>query len=150
MTVESNTWRTHRAGGHAPALKRFDHTSFRSAASGAFSNGSWCDVANLIVGAFLFSSPWVLGFGGPVTNVATRTAGVLGAVIAVTSVAALRAFEAWEEYILVLASALAILSPAFIDLPGSAAVTVGLSGIATLALASSRLWLLRQTAPDVR
>ncbi|MGJ5139018.1 SPW repeat domain-containing protein [Bradyrhizobium oligotrophicum] len=139
MTVEGNTWRTHRAGVHAPALKRFDHTSFRTAVRAAFFNGAWCDVVNVLVGAFLFSSPWVLGFGGPVTNTATQTAGVLGAVIAVTSVAALRAFEAWEEYILVLASALAILSPAFIDQPGSAAVTVGLSGVATLALASSRI-----------
>lgn len=113
-------------------------------------NGAWCDVATLVVGAFLFSSPWVLGFGGPVTNTATQTAGVVGAVIGVTSVAALTAFEAWEEYILVLASASAILSPAFVDLPGSAAVTVALSGVATLALATLRLWLLRQTAPALR
>ncbi|CCD90811.1 membrane hypothetical protein [Bradyrhizobium sp. ORS 375] len=150
MTVESNAWRSHSASVCRPVSERFKPHSVRRTAKAVFFNGSWCDVANLIVGAFLFSSPWVLGFGGPVTNTATRTAGVLGAVIAVTSVAALRAFEAWEEYILVVASALAILSPAFIDLPGSAAVTVGLSGIATLALASSRLWLLRQTAPAVR
>ncbi|GLH76606.1 hypothetical protein SSBR45G_15140 [Bradyrhizobium sp. SSBR45G] len=75
---------------------------------------------------------------------------MLGAVIGVTSVAALTAFEAWEEYILVLASMAAILSPAFIELPGSAAVTVALSGVATLALATWRLWLLRQTAPALR
>ncbi|WP_284417769.1 MULTISPECIES: SPW repeat protein [unclassified Bradyrhizobium] len=150
MTVESNAWRSRTARVHAPVQSRFGTISVRRTARAASVNGAWCDVATLFVGIFLFSSPWVLGFGGPVTNTSTQTAGVLGAVIGVTSVAALTAFEAWEEYILVLASMAAILSPAFIELPGSAAVTVALSGVATLALATWRLWLLRQTAPALR
>ncbi|XUM21564.1 SPW repeat domain-containing protein [Bradyrhizobium oligotrophicum S58] len=150
MTVESNPWRAHRAGALAPALKRFENSSVKKAAKGAFLTGIRCDVANLLVGAFLFSSPWVLGFGGSTPNAATQTAGVLGAVIGVTSFAALAAFEVWEEYILVLASAAAILSPVLIGLAALPAVTIALSGVAALALAVSRLWLLRRAAPALR
>ena len=150
MTAESNDWRPHRAGAFAPVLKRVEKISVKKTAKGAFLTGIWCDVANLFVGAFLFSSPWILGFGGPVPNTATQTAGVLGAVIGVTSFAALAAFEAWEEYIIVLASAAAILSPVLIGLAILPAVTVALSGVAALVLATSRLLLLHRAARALR
>jgi hypothetical protein len=146
MTVESNAWRPRRVDALWPVLKRVEGISVKQIAKGAFLAGIWCDVANLFVGAFLFSSPWILGFGGPTPNTATQTAGVLGAVIGVTSFAALAAFEVWEEYILLLASAAAILSPVVIGLAGLPAVTVGLCGALAFALAASRLLLLRHAA----
>ncbi|WP_316239111.1 SPW repeat protein [Bradyrhizobium sp. SZCCHNR1015] len=145
MTIEGNA-SPHRAGAHAPGLKRIERVPVKHTVRRAFLAGIWCDLASLVVGAFLFSSPWILGFGGPAPNTATQTAGVLGAVIGVTSFAALAAFEVWEEYILLLASAAAILSPLVIGLAGLPAVTVGLSGVMAFALATSRLLLLRRAA----
>src|SRR5262249_9206838 len=57
-----------------------------------WSNAKLCDVANLILGAFLLLSPWIIIYSGrPAQN-----AVISGAVIAVLSIAALAAFAQWE------------------------------------------------------
>ena len=52
-----------------------------------WTNAKLCDVANLILGAFLFFSPWVLGFQG-------TTAMTVHVLIGI-AVAALAAIEIW-------------------------------------------------------
>jgi SPW repeat-containing protein len=38
-----------------------------------WTNAKLCDVANLILGAFLFVSPWIFGFGAGLTSQKTST-----------------------------------------------------------------------------
>ena len=53
-----------------------------------WTNAKWCDVANLVLGAFLFFSPWVLGFQG------TTNAMTIHVVVGI-AVAVLAAIELW-------------------------------------------------------
>ena len=52
-------------------------------------NERTCDVLNLILGAFLLISPWVVGFE---SGLQTQNAVICGLIIAVLSIAALSAF----------------------------------------------------------
>jgi hypothetical protein len=72
-----------------------------------WTNARLCDVANLILGAFLFLSPWIFTFPGP----ASQNAYVSGLAIAVLSIAALAAFAVWEEWVNLLVGLWLILSP---------------------------------------
>jgi hypothetical protein len=87
-----------------------------------------CDAANLVVGAGLFLSPWVLGFGARTPNVPTQAAAVSGAFIAVLSFAALYAFEVWEEWLILLAALGATVSPWIFHFAGTTAATTLLAG----------------------
>ncbi|WP_316978245.1 SPW repeat protein [Shumkonia mesophila] len=60
----------------------------------------WRDIANLIIGGWLFVSPWVLT-DAPVPA-ATWNAYGMGVVIAVFAVLALLDFHEWEEWLSVL------------------------------------------------
>jgi SPW repeat len=60
-----------------------------------WTNAKLCDVANLILGAFLFLSPWIFGFGGT----AAGNANIAGIVMAALAIAALAAFAVWEEWL---------------------------------------------------
>ncbi|MFQ5774833.1 MAG: SPW repeat protein [Kiloniellaceae bacterium] len=56
----------------------------------------WQDSTNLVLGVWLFVSPWVLQF---IANErAMWNAFVLGVIIAVAAIAALVAFHEWEEW----------------------------------------------------
>src|SRR5258708_39086517 len=59
-----------------------------------WTNAKLCDVANLILGAILFFSPWIFGFDA---GKASDNAHIAGIVIAVLAGAALGAFAIWEE-----------------------------------------------------
>ena len=61
-----------------------------------WTNTKLCDAANLILGAFLFVSPWVFGFPA---GSASENAYIAGIVIAVLAIAALAAFAVWEEWL---------------------------------------------------
>ena len=63
---------------------------------GKWRNPATCDVANLILGALLFISPWVFHFS-PGAESWNAWAG--GGVIVLLSIAALSAFAEWEEWI---------------------------------------------------
>lgn len=56
----------------------------------------WQDGANLALGAWLFASPWILGFTGSIS--AMWDALVFGAIIAVAALAALIDRHIWEEW----------------------------------------------------
>lgn len=76
------------------------------------------DWANLLLGGWLFFSPWVLGFAGAAggdgtatSSVAASNAWALGLVIAALSLAALVRNQPWEEWLNSLAGLWMILSP---------------------------------------
>jgi SPW repeat len=58
---------------------------------------SWQDVGNLVLGAWLFISPWILGFSALSTP--AINAWVFGAIVALLALAALYAYQKWEEWL---------------------------------------------------
>src|SRR5260221_963717 len=92
-----------------------------------WTNAKLCDVANLILGAILFFSPWVFGFdSGP----ASGNAHIAGIVIAVLAVAALSAFPIWGGWLHLLVGFLTLGLPRllrFEGLPTAMMVPVAIS-----------------------
>ena len=60
-------------------------------------NARWQDVANLVLGAWLFISPWVLRFSDA-GKVATN-AWIFGIIIALLALSAIFAYQRWEEWL---------------------------------------------------
>ena len=111
-----------------------------------WSNAKLCDVANLILGAFLFFSPWIFGFAaGP----ASQNAHVAGIVIAVLAIAALAAFAVWEEWLNLIAGLWTLVAPWVLGFQGATKeMTVHvIVGIAVAVLAAIELWIMSQTPP---
>jgi len=69
----------------------------------------WRDIADLILGAWLFVSPWVLT-DAPVPAAAWN-AYVMGALIAAAAVIALVTFHEWEEWLSLLFAIWLVASP---------------------------------------
>jgi hypothetical protein len=61
----------------------------------------------LILGAFLFLSPWIFGFGGT----AAGNAYIAGTVIAALALAALAALAVWEEWLNLIVGLWTLVSP---------------------------------------
>ncbi len=110
-----------------------------------WSNEKFCDVANLILGAILFASPWIFGFA---SGAPSQNAWVSGIVIAVLSIAALAAFAVWEEWLNLVVGLWVIASPWILKFEGTTAMTAHVViGIIVAALAAIELWLLNQNPP---
>jgi len=60
-------------------------------------NARWQNVANFVLGAWLFISPWVLGFSDA-GKVATK-AWIFGIIIALLALTAIFAYQRWEEWL---------------------------------------------------
>jgi len=60
-------------------------------------NARWQNVANFVLGAWLFISPWVLGFSDA-GKVATN-AWIFGIIIALLALTAIFAYQRWEEWL---------------------------------------------------
>jgi SPW repeat len=106
-----------------------------------------CDVANLMLGAVLFFSPWVfdLSRGAP-----WQTASVVGIIIAVLSIAALAAFAVWEEWLTLIAGLALIVSPWLLGFQDGDAMTIDVViGIIVAALAAFEVWFTRETLPAI-
>ena len=108
------------------------------------------DWINLICGALLFVSPWVLGFADNV--MATRTAWVGGVVIAIMGIAALVQFAEWEEWVALIAGVLMIIAPWVL---GFAAVTYAVwtcvvLGIVVAVASVSEIWMVHHPAMTAR
>jgi hypothetical protein len=101
-----------------------------------------CDVINLILGAFLFISPWLLAFA---PGAESWNGWVTGAVIAVLSIAALAAFAEWEEWLNLIVGLWAIVSPWVLHFSGdtNAMRTFVIVGIAVAVLAAIEMWMHR-------
>src|SRR5258707_9405387 len=110
-----------------------------------WTNATYCDVANLILGAVLLFSPWMFGFeAGKVSANATIT----GIVIAVLAIAALAAFAVWEEWLNLIVGLWALVSPWVLGFQGTTAMTVHVViGAAVAILAAIELWIMSQTPP---
>jgi SPW repeat len=60
-------------------------------------NMRWQDVVNFLLGVWLFISPWVLGFSK--AGVVATNAWVFGIIIAGLALAAMLAYQTWEEWL---------------------------------------------------
>src|SRR5262249_7041950 len=69
----------------------------------------WQDAVNVILGIWLFISPWVLGYSG--AEAQAWNAWIVGVIVFVLSIASLAQFQKWEEWINVLLGIWLILSP---------------------------------------
>jgi hypothetical protein len=112
----------------------------------SWSNTKLCDVANLILGAILFFSPWIFGFA---TGMASQNAYVCGIIIAVLSIAALAAFAVWEEWINLIVGLWVLVSPWAL---GFAATREAMQvhvviGVLVAVLAAIELWIMHQNPP---
>jgi hypothetical protein len=111
-----------------------------------WSNAKLCDVANLILGAFLFFSPWIFGFDA---GKMTQNAAIAGIVIAALAIAALAAFAVWEEWLNLVVGLWVLVSPWVLAFQGNhAAVAIHvIVGAAVAVLAAVELWLMSQNPP---
>jgi SPW repeat len=57
----------------------------------------WQDVVNLLLGAWLFISPWVLGFN--TAGIVATNAWVFGIIVAGLALSAILAYQQWEEWL---------------------------------------------------
>ena len=112
----------------------------------------WQDWLNLLIGIWLFISPWVLGFAGSEFS-ASWNAWILGVAIVVFSAIAVSIPQAWEEVINILLGIWMVISSWVIGVTSRAVETntviVGLLVIlfAAWAMAMNRDW--RNKAPTV-
>jgi hypothetical protein len=111
-----------------------------------WSNAKLCDVANLILGAFLFFSPWIFGFeAGKMSQNAT----IAGIVIAVLAIGALAAFAVWEEWLNLIVGLWTLVSPWVLGFQGSMRpMTVHvIVGALVAILAAIEIWIMSQNPP---
>jgi hypothetical protein len=112
-----------------------------------WSSVRFCDVANLILSGILFFSPWMFGLsaGAP-----WQTASVAGILIAVLSIAALAAFAVWEEWFILIAGLVLIVSPWLLGFQDSDAMRIDVAiGIVVAALAAIEVCLTRNERPRI-
>src|SRR4030088_50228 len=110
-----------------------------------WTNAKLCDVANLILGAFLFVSPWIFGFDA---GRASENATIAGIAIAVLAIAALAAFAVWEEWLNLIVGLWTLVSPWVLGFQGTTAMTVHvIIGAAVAILAGIELWILSHNPP---
>ena len=94
----------------------------------------WQDVINLLVGLWLIISPWAVSYSGDERAMANAV--IFGIIVAVLSVAALTAFQEWEEWINALIGIWLIISPWVLGFSGDNAAMQNLvvAGIIVLVL----------------
>ncbi len=110
-----------------------------------WTNAKWCDVANLILGAFLFFSPWIFDFDA---GTVSRNAYIAGIVIAVLAIGALAAFAVWEEWLNLIVGLWTLVSPWVLGFQGTKAMTVHvIIGAAVAIVAAIELWMMSQIPP---
>ena len=110
-----------------------------------WTNARLCDVANLILGAVLFFSPWIFGFGA---GRASENANIAGIVIAVLAIAALAAFAIWEEWLNLIVGLWTLVSPWLLGFQGTKAMMVCVViGAIVAILAAIELWIMSRNPP---
>jgi SPW repeat len=111
-----------------------------------WTNAKLCDVANLILGAILFFSPWIFGFGA---GTVSTNAYITGIAIAILAITALARFAVWEEWLNLIVGLWALVSPWVLGFQGATtAMTVHvIIGAVVAILAAIELWMLNQIPP---
>jgi SPW repeat len=109
-------------------------------------NPASCDVANLILGALLFVSPWFFRFS---PGVESWNAWVCGGIIVVLSIAALSAFAEWEEWLNFIVGLWILVSPWALKFSDStnALRTAVIIGAIVAVIAAVELWVLHRSPP---
>jgi hypothetical protein len=109
-------------------------------------NPAACDVANLILGALLFISPWIFRFS---PGAESWNAWIAGGIIAVLSIAALAAFAEWEEWINLIVGLWILVSPWALEFSDSinAMRTAVIIGAIVAVIAAVELWILHRSPP---
>jgi len=98
------------------------------------------DIYNLVLGLFLFVSPWLFAYAH---GVAAIDIWASSAVIVLASVAAIIAFSEWEEWLNFLLGIWLIASPWVLGFAHSTATHVSIgAGLAITYLAGLELWLV--------
>jgi hypothetical protein len=72
-------------------------------------SSQWKDTSNLVLGLWLAVSPWALSYAEATTP--AWNAHIVGVIIALASVAALAAFQKWEQWVNAALGAWLIVSP---------------------------------------
>jgi len=106
-----------------------------------------CDVLNLILGAFLLISPWLLGFA---VGAETQNAVICGIIIVALSLAALAAFAEWEEWLNLIVGIWVFVSPWVLGFTGSNTRAMGVHlvvGFLVAVIAAIEVWMLHRTPP---
>jgi hypothetical protein len=110
-----------------------------------WNNAKLCDVGNLILGAFLFFTPWIFHYAA---GLESQNAMLSGIIIAVLSIAALAAFTIWEEWLNLIVGLWLIVSPWVLKFQGTRGMRVDVAvGIVVAVLAAVELWVSAQTPP---
>ncbi len=112
-------------------------------------NESLIDGINLLLGAILLVSPWVLGFASD--RMASWNACVSAAVIVGVAVTALLSFAEWEEWVEFVVGIWVLLSPWLIGYgdTGPAHTVHTVVGLGVIGLSLWELWLVHGQRPDV-
>lgn len=109
-----------------------------------WSNAKLCDVANLVLGAVLFFSPWLFAFA---PGAQSQNAMISGIVIAVLAIAALAAYAFWEEWLNLIVGLWVVASPWVLGFQGTARTTHVVIGALVVILAAIELWAMYQRPP---
>lgn len=110
-----------------------------------WTNARLCDVGNLILGAFLFLTPWIFKYP---MGVEFWNAAAAGVIIAALSIAALAAFTVWEEWLNLIVGLWLIASPWVLKFQDMSAMRVDVAiGIVVAVLAAIELWSMWQEPP---
>jgi SPW repeat len=104
----------------------------------------WEDWINLILGIWLFASPWVLRFAS--TDItANQNAFLIGILLVVANAVMLSAFRVWEEWFTVALGAWLVISPWVLGITGIAATAnFVIVGLIVLALSLYEVWDVRR------
>jgi hypothetical protein len=112
------------------------------------SNAVLCDVANLILGALLFFSPWLMTLA---PGAESWNAWIAGIVITALSIAALSAFAEWEEWLNLIVGLWVVVSPWVLSFSANVTAmwTHIVIGAVVAILAGVEIWLMHGTTPRV-
>src|SRR6266540_2230294 len=103
------------------------------------------DVINLLLGAWLFVSPWVFGFAPE--GAASWNAWLSGVIVAALAIAALAAFAEWEEWLNLIVGIWVAVSPWLIGFSANATAMRlhFVIGVIVAVVAAIRLWMVRRS-----
>jgi hypothetical protein len=98
------------------------------------------DIYNLVLGAFVFVSPWLFAFAHGSAGIDARAS---GAAIAAASIAALLVFAEWEEWLTLAAGLWLVVSPYALGFAHTTAMHISIGvGLAVSYLTALGLWLM--------
>jgi hypothetical protein len=110
---------------------------------------AWPDIVNLALGAWLFLTPWVLGFA---ELAASWNAWLSGVLIGALAIAALAAFYEWEEWVNLALGAWVAISPWVVGFATNITAMGAhlIVGVLVAIIAAVRLWIFYHGLPQVR